>query len=165
MPAPENENKIVVTDIAIVGGGLVGLSLAIGLTRAGIKCTVYERAPQLRSVSQGILAIKPIGMQALRDIHPDIPKGVAEVGCERLRSVLTKVDSEGNVTNTTNEHLGKDDMAKYGSKRVGITWHNMQQVLASLLPPGAVKTGRSLVRFVEEDDTVQLYFDGGGVVR
>ena len=31
----------------------------------------------------------------LKDIHPDIPTKVAEVGCERLIYVLTKVDAEG----------------------------------------------------------------------
>ena len=64
-PLISGDEKVEDVDIAIVGGGLVGLSLAIGLTRGGISCRVYERAPRLRSVSQGILAIKPIGMQAL----------------------------------------------------------------------------------------------------
>lgn len=154
--APEEE-----VDVAIVGGGLVGLALAIGLTRAGINCAVYERAPQLRSVSQGILAVKPIGMQALDDIHPDIPNRVAEVGCERLRMMRTDVDAKGNVKDVINENLGVEDEAKYGRKRVGITWHNMQQVLASLLPPGMIKTGRSLLSFEEEDDSVTLRFEGG----
>jgi len=154
-------------DISIVGGGLVGLSLAIGLTRAGIRCKVYERAPRLRSVSQGILAVKPLGMQALEAIHPDIPARVAEVGCERLCSVLTKVDADGNTEDVVDEHVGREDEAKYGRKRVGITWHNMQQVLASLLPPGVVQTGRGLSSFVEEDGcaSVLLYFEGGEVVR
>ena len=33
-------------DIAIVGGGICGLSLALNLNRRGVPCTVYERAPR-----------------------------------------------------------------------------------------------------------------------
>ena len=48
-------------EIAIVGGGLAGLAVAIGLHRAGISkdsVKVYERAPRLRSSSQGMLALQ-----------------------------------------------------------------------------------------------------------
>lgn len=160
-----NKEPMEEIDIAIVGGGLVGLSLAIGLTRAGISCKVYERAPKLRSVSQGILAVKPIGMKALQEIHPDIPAKVAKVGCERLCSVFTKVDADGNTEDSVDHHLGRADEAKYGGKRVGITWHNMQQVLASLLPPNVVQTDRGLSSFAEDADSVVLYFEGGEVVK
>jgi len=101
----------------------------------------------------------------LKDIHPGIPTKVAEVGCERLIYVLTKVDAEGNVDETVDEHLGRDDEAMYGRKRIGITWHNMQQVLASMLPLNAVKTGRSLSSFEEGDESVMLRFDDGTLVR
>ncbi len=168
-----NHETVEEIDIAIVGGGLVGLSLAIGLTRAGINCKVYERAPQLRSVSQGILSIKPMGMRALAEIHPNIPSMVDKLGCERLCSVITNVDKDGNEKDIVNDTLGKDDMDKYGAYRVGITWHNMQQILASLLPPDTVETSHALSSFVEDDrvgdedggGSVLLRFQSGQVVK
>ena len=33
--------------IAIVGGGIAGLALALGLHRHGIGCRIYEAAPQI----------------------------------------------------------------------------------------------------------------------
>ena len=45
-------------EVAIVGGGLAGLAVAIGLHRKKIPCKVYERAPVLRSTSQGMLCIQ-----------------------------------------------------------------------------------------------------------
>lgn len=41
-------------DIAIVGAGICGLSLALNLHRLGIACTVYERAPEVKELGVGI---------------------------------------------------------------------------------------------------------------
>jgi salicylate hydroxylase len=151
-------------EVAVVGGGLVGLAVAIGLSRQGISCKVYERAPQLRSVSQGILCVQPNGMGALERIHPEIPNLVTKNGCVRKLLVHTSIDANGTVKEETKE-TDKEDMRKHGRHRVGITWHNMQQLLASLLPTDMVITGRSLSSFVEEPDSVLLYFENGSTVR
>ena len=41
-------------DIIVVGGGIAGLSLAIGLKRHGISCRVYESAPEIKELGVGI---------------------------------------------------------------------------------------------------------------
>ncbi len=41
-------------DIAIIGGGIAGLSLALNLHRRGIPCRVYERAPEVKELGVGI---------------------------------------------------------------------------------------------------------------
>jgi 2-polyprenyl-6-methoxyphenol hydroxylase-like FAD-dependent oxidoreductase len=40
--------------VAIVGGGICGLSLALDLHRRGIDCCVYERAPEIKPLGVGI---------------------------------------------------------------------------------------------------------------
>jgi 5-methylphenazine-1-carboxylate 1-monooxygenase len=40
--------------IAIVGGGICGLSLALNLHKRGISCHVYERVPEIRELGVGI---------------------------------------------------------------------------------------------------------------
>src|SRR5882762_1271417 len=40
--------------IAIVGGGICGLSLALNLHTRGIACRVYEAAPELKELGVGI---------------------------------------------------------------------------------------------------------------
>jgi 5-methylphenazine-1-carboxylate 1-monooxygenase len=42
------------SDVAIVGGGICGLSLALNLHQRGIACRVYERAPELKELGVGI---------------------------------------------------------------------------------------------------------------
>jgi 2-polyprenyl-6-methoxyphenol hydroxylase-like FAD-dependent oxidoreductase len=41
-------------DIAIIGGGITGLSLALNLHSRGIGCRVYERAPEIKELGVGI---------------------------------------------------------------------------------------------------------------
>jgi 2-polyprenyl-6-methoxyphenol hydroxylase-like FAD-dependent oxidoreductase len=41
-------------EVAIVGGGICGLSLAVNLKSRGISCRVYERAPELKELGVGI---------------------------------------------------------------------------------------------------------------
>ncbi|WOB06398.1 flavin-dependent oxidoreductase [Piscinibacter gummiphilus] len=41
-------------NIAIAGGGIGGLTLALALHQRGISCTVYEAAPQLRPLGVGV---------------------------------------------------------------------------------------------------------------
>jgi 5-methylphenazine-1-carboxylate 1-monooxygenase len=41
-------------EIAIVGGGICGLALAMNLHERGIACRVYERAPEIRELGVGI---------------------------------------------------------------------------------------------------------------
>lgn len=51
-------------DIAIIGGGIAGLALAIGLHRRGIDSRVYEGAPQIREIGVGITLLP----HAMREI-------------------------------------------------------------------------------------------------
>ncbi len=41
-------------NVAIVGGGICGLSLALNLSQRGIDCRVYERAPDIKELGVGI---------------------------------------------------------------------------------------------------------------
>lgn len=50
--------------IAIIGGGLAGLTLSIGLTRHGIKHKIYEAAAEFSEIGAGI-AMSPNAIGAL----------------------------------------------------------------------------------------------------
>jgi 2-polyprenyl-6-methoxyphenol hydroxylase-like FAD-dependent oxidoreductase len=51
-------------DIAIVGGGIGGLTLALALHQRGIPCCVYEGAPEVKELGVGITLL-PHGMREL----------------------------------------------------------------------------------------------------
>jgi len=43
--------------VAIVGGGICGLSLALNLKQRGIEAHVYERAPEVKELGVGITVL------------------------------------------------------------------------------------------------------------
>jgi len=51
--------------VAIVGGGIAGLALALMLHERGIACTIYESAREIRELGVGITLL-PHGMRELR---------------------------------------------------------------------------------------------------
>ncbi|WP_428149794.1 flavin-dependent oxidoreductase [Brevundimonas sp.] len=54
-------------EIAIIGGGIAGLALAIGLHRRGIQSRVFEGAPQIREIGVGITLL-PHAMREIAEL-------------------------------------------------------------------------------------------------
>ena len=70
-------------DVAIIGGGIAGLSLALNLHRHGIPCRVYERAPEVKELGVGITLL-PHAMREFAALGLDKP--LFDAGIEILES-------------------------------------------------------------------------------
>jgi len=70
-------------EIAIIGGGITGLSLALNLHRHGIACRVYERAPELKELGVGITLL-PHAMREFAALGLD--QKLFDAGIEILES-------------------------------------------------------------------------------
>ncbi len=70
-------------NIAIVGGGIAGLCLALNLHRRGIECTVYERVAQVKELGVGITLL-PHAMKEFAALG--IEKELEAQGIENLES-------------------------------------------------------------------------------
>ena len=71
--------------IAIIGGGIGGLALALGLHRRGLSCDVYEAAPEIREVGVGITLL-PHAMRELAELG--LQAQIEACGIENLESVF-----------------------------------------------------------------------------
>ena len=72
-------------DIAIVGAGIGGLTLALGLHQAGISCRVYESAPEIKPLGVGINLLP----HAVRELdHLGLLETLAEVGVTTRESAF-----------------------------------------------------------------------------
>lgn len=71
--------------IAIVGGGIGGLALALGLHRRGLACDVYEAAPEIREIGVGITLL-PHAMRELAALG--VQPQLEALGIENLESVF-----------------------------------------------------------------------------
>ena len=70
-------------DIAIIGGGIAGLSLALDLHQRGMPCRVYESAPEIKELGVGITLL-PHAMREFSQIGVD--KELERAGIENLES-------------------------------------------------------------------------------
>ena len=88
-------------EIVIVGGGIAGLSLAIGLHQRGIPARVYESAPEVKELGVGITLL------------PHATREFAALGLlERLRSVA--IENEVSVFfNRWGQFIYKEPRGKY----------------------------------------------------
>ena len=140
--------------VAIIGGGIGGLTTAIALRDAGIDAVVYEQAQQLGEVGAGI-GVAPNGLRmyerlGLREKIEDVAARYGD------GSVYYRADGAliGDMTTT-------DSSGNYFT--LGLHRADFVGVLASALPADAIRTGHRLVRVEEEADEVTLEFANGTI--
>jgi len=68
-------------NIAIIGGGIAGLTLAIALHHRGIRCTIYEQAHKFGEIGAGV-SFSPNAVQAMRLCHQEVYEAFERV-CTR----------------------------------------------------------------------------------
>lgn len=58
-------------EIAVIGGGIAGLTLAIALHARDVAVTVYEQAPKFGEIGAGV-SFTPNALQAMKICHPGV---------------------------------------------------------------------------------------------
>jgi 2-polyprenyl-6-methoxyphenol hydroxylase-like FAD-dependent oxidoreductase len=140
------------TSVAIIGGGICGLALALNLHRRGISCRVFERAPEVRELGVGITLL-PHAMREFAEL------GVADkllaAGIENVESCFF---------NRFGQLIYKEARGKFAGYKypeVGIHRGRLHRILyeAACEKLGAdIETNHECVGFAQDDDgvTIQL---------
>jgi salicylate hydroxylase len=140
--------------ISVIGGGIGGLAAAIALLKRGFSVQVFERAQELRAVGAG-LTLSPNGLNSLEAIQPGIVQALKIAGSEV--SSLTMKRASGETIISRPVAL----TAQFGQPMLNITWSRLQSILASVLPPGAVRLNHRCARIEQSESGVTAYFDNG----
>lgn len=161
MPGMETPTKKPFT-IAIVGGGLGGVALAIGLRRRGISCQIYEAAPAFAEIGAGI-AFGPNSIQAMALIEPKI-----RAAFHRL-ATKNGAAEEDDTWITFRRGLGEPqliaqvrtlDAAKTGLSSVHRA--HFLDAMVGLLPPDMAQFQKRLLRLESQPSgSVRLVFEDG----
>jgi len=125
-------------DVAVVGGGIGGLTTAVALVRKGIDVTVYEQAPELLPVGAS-LALGPNATRllgALGLMEPVRRVGSAADAVELLRW------SDGTVLLHT--ELGPPAEAHFGAPALDFHRADLHRVLIEALTEGTIRLGTQL---------------------
>src|SRR4051794_24312876 len=146
-------------DVAVVGGGIGGLTAAIALVRNGIGVTVYEQAPQLlpigASLALGPNATRLLG--ALGLIEPVRRVGVAADAVELLRW------HDGTVLLHT--ELGAPAEAHFGAPALDFHRADLHRVLIDALPEGTIRLGTQVTSVEQDGDGALLVAADGTRIR
>ena len=146
--------------IAIVGGGLGGLSLAIGLERRGVAVQVYEGASAFTDNGAGLVFAKN-SMDAMKKVSPDIysafSKRSSKQGWESKQS--NYMDYRNGMTD--GELITTLTCADVGQQSIHRTL--FVKDLVGLLSPGTFHLGKKVSSLHNRDDGgfILEFADGG----
>jgi 2-polyprenyl-6-methoxyphenol hydroxylase-like FAD-dependent oxidoreductase len=140
-------------DIVIVGAGICGLSLALNLHRRGLKCRVYERAPELTELGVGITLL-PHAMREFAALG--VADALLAAGIENLESCF--FNRFGQLI--YQEPRGK--FAGYAQPEVGIHRGRLHMILyraaVERLGADAVVTDRSCAGVEQDEAGARVFF-------
>lgn len=139
--------------VLMIGGGIGGLTAAIALQQAGIRVSVYERAPALHEIGAGlslwanaVRALDTLGLAA-----PLLARGVPE-GSGAIRTARGE---------TLVEAASHDLERRYGAKSVIVHRAELQALLRDALPADVLHLGAALHSFTESGQGVCATFADG----
>lgn len=149
-------------DIAIIGGGPGGLTLAQGLRKNGIETAVFERDPVRADYVQGFrLRVRQRGLDALKANLPAplFDTFIATLGQAPTESLLLDENFQ-KLEAVRPPHDNEDTHLEKSASRI-----TLRQILLTGIED-IVHTGRHFKRYeIEPSGTVLAYFADGSVVR
>eukprot|EP00897_Mesotaenium_endlicherianum_P007701 jgi/Mesen1/695/ME000109S_10908 len=145
-------------DVAIAGGGLGGLALALGLQRIGISAHVFEAAPQLRTDSATIISVGQNGNTALDGLCPSLADDLRENGV--LSENARFISREEGQEDATEMSIKLDNMTV-------VAWRKAQELLAGLVEPAMIHCSHRMSDYRPVQGGVEVVFQvarpaGGG---
>ena len=146
------------TDVAIIGAGLGGLSLALALQQSGRSCALYERAPALTEVGAGI----QLGPHVMRRLFAWGLKDALMARVALPAALQARDALRGEVLATL--PLGEAWAQRYGAPYATMHRADLQAVLRQAVDAGGsteLQLNTTCTRWVEQLDGVNLTLETG----
>ena len=140
-------------DVAIVGGGIGGLTLAISLLPQSMSVQVFEQDTELREIGAGI-AIGGNASRLLQRLGVDLAQvanmpPAFELRCWRDGGLLWS------------QPVGDWYRHEVGAPLLTLHRATLQRALAAAVPPECIKLNHRLVSLSDESAGVRLHFESG----
>jgi 2-polyprenyl-6-methoxyphenol hydroxylase-like FAD-dependent oxidoreductase len=149
--------------VAVIGGGIGGLTLAQGLRKYGIESRVFEKAKARTDYVQGFrLGVRDRGLQALAYCLPErLYQAVLETAGRAPAEALRLDEHLEPIAAGDNPWPNRGD----GHRQISLSRITLRQVLLDGLD-GVVRYGTAFSHYDENPDgTVTANFEDGGAVR
>ncbi|MBS0223319.1 MAG: FAD-dependent monooxygenase [Proteobacteria bacterium] len=145
--------------IAIVGGGIGGLSAALQLLKAGLDVHVYEQAPRITEIGAGI----QISPNASRLLHRLGLKPAMDAVGVRPLAVHQRRWDDGRTLQRA--QVGAEVEATFGAPYYHFHRADLATLLADALPPERLHVGHKLVDLEQKSGRVTAHFENGGTTE
>jgi salicylate hydroxylase len=147
------------TSVAVIGGGIGGLTAGLALLQAGCDVHVYEQAHELREVGAGV-QISPNASRVLHGLG--LADELARMGVRPLAWRFRRWDD--------GRTLLVSPLAETAIERFGFPYYQMHRadLLAALsraLPPGRLHTGHRLTSLADDGERVRAEFENGAAAE
>lgn len=139
--------------IAIIGGGIGGLTAALALQQSGFQAEVFEQAPVLLDVGAAI-AMWPNAMRVLE--HLRVGEKILEYG--GVVAELRWMDQNGFL-------LNRVSISDSNTPAVALHRSDLQGTLRSALPPSSIHLGHIIVGYEQRGDMMIAEFANGESVE
>jgi 2-polyprenyl-6-methoxyphenol hydroxylase-like FAD-dependent oxidoreductase len=141
-------------NIAIIGGGIGGLTAALALRQFGFAPDVYEQAPALHDVGAAI-AVWPNAMRILEGL------GVADKVINKAGVIdqIRWLDREGRFLNHVS--ILRKGADKTSSPAVALHRADLQNILLQSLPPTSIHLGETFLTQQQPGATIEAHFFSG----
>jgi salicylate hydroxylase len=145
--------------IAIVGGGVGGLTLGLALRAQGIEADIYEQADELREVGAAVA----LSANATRFFER---VGLAAQFAGVAFDIGTLVYRDGRSGQVIGRHSGRPSYREqFGAPYWGIHRADLQKILSGSLGMQRIHLGRRLADLTQSADEVTLRFTDGSTAR
>jgi salicylate hydroxylase len=141
--------------IAVIGGGIGGLTAALALHRAGFEIDVYEQAPELTEVGGGI-NMAPNAIRILRRLGL-----AAGLDREGVRPVGTHQRRWQDGRTLQRAPLNPRCEELYGAPHMTLHRADLLDVIAAGLPTELIHLGHRLVGLADQGNLVEARFESG----
>jgi salicylate hydroxylase len=147
--------------VAIVGGGIGGLTLALALRQRNIAADVFEQAPELTEIGAAV-ALSANATRELRRLGCLDP--IAAVATEPTELIYRRWQDGRRIA----AHPVRKDSTyrnRFGAPYFGIHRADLQRILSSAHGSAGLHLGHRLVDLIEQGDRLGLAFANGRFVE
>src|SRR5947209_15947201 len=141
--------------IAVIGGGIGGLTAALALLQAGFDVHVYEQAPELTEVGGGI-NMAPNATRVLRRLG--LAEGLDREGVRPLGTHQRRWQDGRTLQRASLNPLCEE---LYGAPHMTLHRADLLAVIAAGFPAEHVHLGHRLVDLADRGDGTEAWFENG----
>jgi 2-polyprenyl-6-methoxyphenol hydroxylase-like FAD-dependent oxidoreductase len=141
--------------IAVIGGGIGGLSAALHLLHAGFDVQVYEQAPRIGEIGAGI-QISPNASRLL--VRLGLKPAMDKVGVRPLAVHQRRWDDGRTLQRAP---IGAEVETTFGAPYYHFHRGDLAELLGAAVPVERVHVGHRLVDLQQEDERVVARFENG----